>query len=136
MINKKWLFTVCQQIPRGVLAVFGQLTKKSFHIIKSFTNSYSLPFITWSKPIEPDESRVLRLKEDRMTNENVQESHFSENNHEKNKNFQLFLQPNLGSTLISLIKQSGWDKVYYVYNYDEGSTLIWKWQVRIWIYRL
>ena len=33
---------------RGVLAIFGATNKASFQIIKSLTNKYNVPFISWS----------------------------------------------------------------------------------------
>ena len=133
---------------RGVLAVFGETSKQSYQTLKTFTNSYNLPFITWSKAVESEEDLEslsdnaidddflgkIPHKETKSVevNEIFEEADYSEDkqkdlNYDNDdsanniiSNYQLFLQPDLGFTLISLIKQSRWDKIYYIYNYDEG----------------
>jgi hypothetical protein len=127
---------------RGVLAVFGQATKQSIHTLKSFTNTYHLPFIIWSNPVKFDDiSETLRENEENNVYENDITNFLTEFNNESEiadgegtnmiddsshqdvlQNFQLFLNPDLGQTLISLIKQNRWDKIYYIYNYDEGNS--------------
>ena len=110
---------------RGVLAVFGQVNKESFQAIKLFSNSYNLPFFTWSAPILSDESIGLHLEdinESSGIDEETEEK--TNNNVNYNKNFQLFLQPDLGDTLIFLMKQNNWNKIYYIYNYAEAYNRI------------
>jgi hypothetical protein len=105
---------------RGILAVFGQVNKETFHTIKLFTNSYNLPLITWSEPVESDDdSSALNSKESTNVEQN-QETEKNSNNHDFKENFQLFLQPDLGDTLIFLIKQNNWKKIYYIYNYKDA----------------
>ena len=134
---------VCKQMSRGVLAVFGQATKQSIHTLKSFTNTYHLPFIIWSNPVKFDDiSETLRENEENNVYENDVTNYQTEFNNESEigneeetnsiddssspkdvlQNFQLFLNPDLGQTLISLIKQNRWEKIYYIYNYDEGNS--------------
>ncbi len=39
---------VCQQMSRGVLAIFGSTSYSSMETVKSITNKYNIPFFSWS----------------------------------------------------------------------------------------
>jgi hypothetical protein len=80
---------------RGVLALFGPINSLLLNSLQTFTDLYNVPYITWSEiPINSDKN--------------------------KNNNYQFYLQPDLGPTLVSLVKHSQWKNIYYIYNYDEG----------------
>lgn len=49
MLNSCCLFVaVCQQMSRGVLAIFGTTSWSSVNVLNSFTSYYGVPFISWS----------------------------------------------------------------------------------------
>jgi Receptor family ligand binding region len=120
---------------RGVLGVFGQVSRESFDSMKSFSNTHHLPFITWSNLIESSDSPEVfydkeayleSLKQTEVTESGVGEEDINKRNmnptSDSPANFQLFLQPDLGPTLIYLIKQNRWKTVYYIYNTDIGTA--------------
>jgi hypothetical protein len=82
---------------RGVLAVFGSMNSETANTLISFTNSYHLPFLTWSHPIHV-----------------AQQS-------QRNHNYQIYLHPDLSSVLIATIKYHKWNKIFYLHNHGDGA---------------
>lgn len=81
---------------RGILAVFGPMNQLVSNTLLTFTNFYNLPYLTWSnEPLNMLKSQTSR--------------------------YQIFMQPDIGPALVSLIKHSQWDSIYYIYNYEEGN---------------
>jgi hypothetical protein len=88
---------------RGVLAVFGSIGSSNFDMLRSTSNAYHMPYITWSKPFEKNEE----INDENNATNMVQ-------------SFQIYMQPELSATLISLIKYSRWKHVFYIYNSEIG----------------
>lgn len=98
---------------RGVLSIFGSMNSQTADTLRAFTNSYHLPFITWSNPIMP-----TSLRDQLITKEN------DEGMQEIVQNYQLYMHPDLSPVLISLIKQYKWRKVFYLYDHDDALKRI------------
>ncbi len=87
---------------RGVLAIFGSMNSETANTLITFTNAYHLPFLTWSYPIYT------------ASMNDQQESH----------NYQLYTHPDISAVLIATIKYYKWNKVFYLYNHDDGNLIL------------
>jgi hypothetical protein len=45
--------SICKQMKRGAVAIFGPTSWSSVNLLNSFTNYYDIPYLTWSDPAEP-----------------------------------------------------------------------------------
>lgn len=125
---------------RGVLAIFGPVIPESYNTLKTFSNSFHIPYITWDSPIYEDEE-PLQTENDvddstedeiRTKDEFVKKKIDVDNDDDNSEydelltgsdisNFQLFLYPDISPMLIELIKQNRWKTLYYIYNHERGS---------------
>jgi hypothetical protein len=78
------------------LAIFGSTHTSSINALQTFTNSYNIPYISWSSPL-------LAYK-----NTNV------------SKNFQIYMSPDLSAVIVAILKHYKWEKIFYIYNHEEG----------------
>lgn len=70
---------------RGVLAIFGDLKRDSLETIRSYTNFYDIPYITWSFLNHIDDSSGVDV--DFLRSKKRQETNLKN----KNKNFRLLI---------------------------------------------
>lgn len=125
---------------KGVLAIFGQTTLTASESIKSFTNTYKVPFISLAHPVSRIETKEKRPGHSEYINPHLDHNGFStlgaDQNQKENQysgqtkskfnsdesldNYQINMHPDMGPLLISLIKYNRWKFVYYIYNHDEG----------------
>lgn len=61
--------------------------------IQSYTNTFKVPFVTFSMA----------------------------QNTSSNTSFQIYMRPIYVNALVAVISHYGWDKVYYIYDSDEGN---------------
>lgn len=125
---------------KGVLAVFAQTNTAASDALKSFTNSYQMPFITVTHPIHEyaysDENQRERASENHSPSfpintaeesiSKISQQAKAEEDYQKtvekkmSENFQFNMHPDLVPMLVSMIKYTRWKNIYYVYNHDEG----------------
>jgi hypothetical protein len=106
---------VCQQMSRGVLALFGPISIESSNALKIFTNSYHLPYITWSSlPAVIEDTYKVEYQRQAES-----QSHFNTKPNDINA-YQISMRPDISPLLIYLIKLTRWPKIYYLYNSDYG----------------
>ncbi len=79
---------------KGVFAILGQKEMKSSDIVKSFTNTFHMPFIT------PSLSRIA-----------VGDS----------SSYELHMRPDYTYAITDLIQYLGWIQVHFLYDSDEGK---------------
>lgn len=84
------------------MAIIGPITIQTHNAIKTFSNMYNLPYITWSNYIK-------------------QTSKVSQSGTKENHLFQLYMEPDLSPLLISIIKYNNWKRLYYIYNHEKGT---------------
>ena len=136
---------------RGALALFGWTAPSSTAALKTITDKYQVPLLTWSHPIlkkanESDHEYELESEEETSENEEPDHKYLFTNsdlhkkyesvdeitnlatlrkyNEIKNahaRNFQVHMHPDMVPMLISLIKYNRWKIIYYVYNHEEGG---------------
>ncbi|PVD34154.1 hypothetical protein C0Q70_05417 [Pomacea canaliculata] len=83
---------VCRHLSRGDFAIFGVSNASSMATIQSYTNTFKVPFVTFSMA----------------------------QNTSSNTSFQIYMRPIYVNALVAVISHYGWDKVYYIYDSDEG----------------
>lgn len=138
------LLLVCNHMEKGVLAIFAQTSSASSVSLKSFTNSYEMPFFSMSHPYHEVEKMPDLLSTDDDSSVSTVTKSLPENNDSEDdqdddstspeptkapiddkqqelNNFQLNMYPDMVPLLVSLIKYNRWKTIYYVYNYDEGK---------------
>jgi len=131
---------VCNQMERGVLAIFGGVSQQSAKTIKSFVNHYNIPFITWNNPSYKTSENYLDdndneyeannpTKDDDSDNQNEESEYYAEPSEtttssvlktaesEKKVNYLLNIHPELSSVLVSIIKYNRHKTVYYFYDH-------------------
>ncbi|CAF0748574.1 unnamed protein product [Brachionus calyciflorus] len=127
--------TVCNQMSKGILAIFGQTSHSLTEAIKSYTNRYKIPFISITHPRHKLDDKIQNSNQfnlDLVQNENkLSSSENSDlNNSIKNdqeiinntQNFQIKMHPDMVPLLVSLIKYHQWKSIYYLYNNEEALT--------------
>lgn len=120
---------------RGVLALFGETSMLTSDSIKTFVNSYNIPFFTWSYPnlkysdffdlnkIENDQSVIgLDSSTDLQDASSAKPSQSNKSNETAKDDYPYLLNmhPSFTPLLISLLKYHRWETVYYIYDNDEG----------------
>jgi hypothetical protein len=133
---------------RGPFVIFGTSEWSTLNTLKSFTNFYNMPYVTWSyldrKPFHTiNQIKHLNMKknDNQKSFSNSYEKIFlrredydlieqkslikiqnhSNINSNKPSSYQLFLKPDLVPVLIELIRFYGWKQFYYIYNYENGN---------------
>ena len=136
---------MCNQLEKGVLAIFGYTTALSAHALKTYVNLYKVPFISLSPPVSKyikktevkdaivdDEIGFEFSNEVQMHSQIVKRSvHFESNsdifdrsNRGTDEAYQLNMFPDMIPLLVSLIKYNRWKTMYYFYNYEEGLDIV------------
>ncbi|KAK7495312.1 hypothetical protein BaRGS_00013494 [Batillaria attramentaria] len=83
---------LCEHLARGDLAIFGVSNASSMPTIQSYTNTFKVPFVTFSMA----------------------------QNTSSNTSYQIYMRPIYVNALVDLIFYYGWSKLYYIYESDEG----------------
>jgi hypothetical protein len=138
---------------RGPFAIFGTSEWSTLNTLKSFTNFYNVPYVSWSyldrKPFYS--MNQIKSLNSKITNHHKSYSNSYEKiflrredydlieqktfikiqNHTnmnsfKQPSYQLFLKPDLVPVLIELIRFYDWKHFYYIYNYENGNNYCFK----------
>jgi len=120
---------VCNQMSRGVLALFGETNMFTAESIKSFVNHYNIPFFTWTYP----NSDLILSKEEKEENLAIENENANNEDGEDEENKKKLIEtkmpeasylfnmyPSLTGLLISLLKYYKWENIYYIYDNDEA----------------
>ena len=133
---------------RGALAYFSTSSLDTMDTIRTFSNTYNLPLITWSNfartfYIEKLVNKTTRFKRNMYIRENQSVRSKRQMNNDDDydvkmlndktyiENFnqissvesnQLNFRPDLSPVLIELIKFYNWSKIYYIYDNDNGNS--------------
>ncbi|XP_041357984.1 glutamate receptor-like [Gigantopelta aegis] len=83
---------LCSQLSQNVIAIFGVSNASSLATIQSYSNTFQVPFITFSMA----------------------------QNTSSNSSFQIYMRPLYVNAIIDIIEYYLWAKVYYIYDTDEG----------------
>ncbi|XP_076446346.1 glutamate receptor-like [Babylonia areolata] len=83
---------LCKHLSNGNLAIFGVSNASSMATIQSYTNTFQVPFVTFSMA----------------------------HNTSSNTSFQVYMRPMHVHALVKLVLSYGWAHMYYIYNSDEG----------------
>ena len=135
--NKNFLL-VCNQMERGVLAIFGGISDKSAKAVQSFVNFHQIPFITWNNPSyrnnnlkdnemdsdyemdnfneDDDNKDPIVFRKDQDFTQNVVDNKQADSLNETN--YLINMHPDISSVLVSLIKYNRYKTIYYLYNHE------------------
>ena len=137
------LDAICNQMDRGVLAIFGGISQASAKSIKSFVDYHNVPFITWSNPsykntediLDDNQNQAEYLNNQFILSDNKQNS-IEENDATKSKpntkkqpikhqtkSFLFNMHPDISPVLISIIKYNQHKTIYYLYDEITGKPL-------------
>jgi len=126
---------------KGVLAALGFTNGLSAYTLETYYNLYEVPFFSLSPPNKKYNKIITRKTASTSEYENLQfnqkksfkrrEDEFYEEyeedlneivSNEDPKEYQINMYPDITPLLISLLKYNRWKTVYYIYNYNEGSS--------------
>ena len=110
---------------RGVLALFGETSMLSLDSLKSFVNTYNIPFFTWTYPnlnyVDFFDTKIDSETTVDSTDELADSISSKPNEPPKEEsNYLLNMHPSLTPLIISLLKYHRWETIYYIYDNDEG----------------
>ncbi|XP_046373507.1 glutamate receptor-like isoform X1 [Haliotis cracherodii] len=83
---------LCSHLSMGVFAIFGVSNASSLATIQSYTNTFKVPFLTFSMA----------------------------QNTSSNNSFQIYMRPLFVNAIIDVIAHYEWKRIYYIYDTDEG----------------
>ena len=86
--------SVCKHLSNGNFAIFGVSNASSMATIQSYTNTFKVPFVTFSMA----------------------------QNTSSNESYQIYMRPIYVHAIVDLIFYYKWTKVYYIYDSDEGKN--------------
>jgi len=123
------LNAVCNQMSRGVLAIFGETNMFTAESIKSFVNHYNIPFFTWTYPTSdliPNDSKeeAFLLDEENDYDDDEETQKIKMKNKTPQTSYLFNMYPSLTGLLISLLKYHKWKNIYYIYDNDEALIRI------------
>lgn len=130
-------FLVCNQMERGVLAIFGGINQDSAKSIKSFVNYYNIPFITWNNPSYKTSDKYLDDNDNEFEMSEIKSLSESEDYDDINyniereakikqaklqekeglRNYLINMHPEMSSLLVSIIKYNRHKTIYYLYDH-------------------
>ena len=97
---------VCELMQNGIVTVYGSHTMATNDVIKSYTDTFQLPFISSNVAINYSAiSSSLSLPSSQLP---VQ-------------GFQMFVRPLYAKALLDLIRHYAWKDLWYIFDSEEGE---------------
>ena len=85
---------MCNQLRKGVFLLLGSSSPKSFNVIQSYSHALHVPYVTFT------------------SNRNLGEDGYD---------FDFSVSPAYIDAIIDIIKFFNWDKIYYLFDSDDGE---------------
>lgn len=87
--------SVCSTMAKGIFALFGVTNVTSLSTVKSYCNTFHMPYVTPSAPVNDSDEPGFLLK----------------------------MRPSYDRAMIDIIKHHRWTRIYYIYDTQEGKLV-------------